>query len=137
MIIDAVKRNLNWKGANVLLEGFQAGAKAETHVVSHLDNLQPTVKLRYQVCSTRECDAAGTNQTPPKCTVLADTLTERTTLEVDREGRNLLRETKEIDGSVEQTRAELGVKVDGSRSANGTRLVKSFIEQSQRTYGSK
>lgn len=41
-------------------------------------------------------------------------------MEVDSESRNLLRKTEEIDGGVQQARAELGVQVNGTRAVQTT-----------------
>lgn len=46
----------------------------------HFDNLQPPISLREEIRGSRESYAGSSDETPPKGTVLANTLSERTSL---------------------------------------------------------
>ena len=83
-----------------------------THDVLHLDDLQPAVELGHKVRRARERDGARADETPVEGRVLADTLAEGPALEVDSEGRHLLRQAEQVDGCVEQVGLEFGVEVD-------------------------
>lgn len=60
----------------------------------HVDQLQPPVGLREKVRRPVVRDSDDSEETPVKRRVLGDGLPEGSTLKVDGEGRNLLRETE-------------------------------------------
>lgn len=84
----------------------------ETHGFVHVDELEPTVELGYEIGSSRERDSSYSEKSVVERRVLGDTLSEGATLEVDREGRDLLRERDEVDARVEEVGRELGLEVN-------------------------
>ena len=99
-----------------------------TYGIGHLDDLQPSIQLRHKICRTWECNGASTNKAPIQSRVFTDTLTERSTLQrvsatksqsrkgtslkIDCKCWDLLRQSKKIDGSVQQVRFKLGFKIN-------------------------
>jgi hypothetical protein len=85
----------------------------------HLDELQPPVCLREEINRPVVRNGDDSQETPVERGVLGDALPEGSTLEVDGEGRDLLGETKEVDGGVEEGGLELSVEVDDASAGKG------------------
>jgi hypothetical protein len=83
-----------------------------THPRFHLVQLKPVVQLGRELGSSGKRDGADSSKTIVQRWVLSNPLTERSTLEVDDEGGNLLRKTKEVDSRVQQRRLVFGLEID-------------------------
>lgn len=53
-----------------------------TYDILHLDNLKPSIEFWHKVRRTRERYGTRTHETPPKSTVLSDSLTEWAALNI-------------------------------------------------------
>ena len=73
-----------------------------THPRLHFEQLQPAVELGRELGRTGKGDGADSSKTIVERRVLTDSLAERSTLEVNDKGRDLLRQTQEVDSGVEQ-----------------------------------
>ena len=82
-----------------------------THVKGHVDQLEPSTHLWDEIDRSAVGHGTDTDQTPPERRILTNAFTERPALEVEHEGRDLLRQAKEIDRGVEQTRLELLLEI--------------------------
>ena len=90
---------------------FCAKTSVGAHRSAHLHKLKPAVELGNKVGGSRVGDSRDGNQTPVERHVFTDTLTERSALEIENKGRDLLGKTKQVDGSVEQTWLKLLLEV--------------------------
>lgn len=87
------------------------GGELQLEQVGHLDQLQLLVDLGHKLGRTGESKGANTNQTKVKRPVLPDTLSERSALVVDGNGRQLRSQLKQVHGRVENGGLELSVQI--------------------------
>ena len=92
--------------------------KGTTYRSVHFYNLKPSVQLRKEIGRARESDRTRADEAPVQFGVFTDAFTERSALEVDRKRGDLLGETQEVDGRVQQARLEFRFEVDNARSVS-------------------
>lgn len=95
-----------------------------THGTRHLEQLQPVVEFRNEFRRSGKRNSRDTEETIVQGRVFRDTLSERTTLEVDDECRYLLTETEQVDGRVEKGRGVFCLDIDGPSAVEGILSVR-------------
>lgn len=90
----------------------------EAYRSGHFDELEPAVELGNKVGRSGVGNGRNRDQTPVERHVFTDTFSERSALEVEDKGRDLLRKTKKVDGGVEQTWLELLFEVTSLSETN-------------------
>lgn len=99
------------------------------------DKLQLLVDLGNEFGCARERNSSDHDDTVIHALVLLDGLTERTSLVVDGEGRNLLDELQEVDSRVEERGLEFTLEVDVSLLGLSTLHISGNVDQSDDVNG--
>lgn len=98
-----------------------------THPRLHLKQLQPLVQLREEFGRSSERNGADASQAVVERLVLGDPFSEWSTLEVDDEGGDLLAETKQVDGGVQQGWSVFRLDVDDASAALEAELAGTLL----------